>query len=646
MSMRIAALLLAVVALGRPCSAAEEAPLRIGIDGRVRTLDPHEATGSMELQVAEACFEGLTFIDPETLRPAPGVAASWTVSADRLHWTFTLREEARWSDGRPVTATDFARSFRRSLHPALDSAWAFILHSIAGVRAYNAHGHAAEAIARTLHDRSFVQHLRAFATAHPKGVDRATWRAWPWSSALPDALATATEPLAREAWLGRRAQWSARDLETLATSLTAAAQRLRQSASAAKTAFGVTRGIIPVSERVLRIELEEPEPFLLQFLAMPCAAPVPPEVYAAPPRPPTTRPTKAARKTRWWEASDVVVNGPYKPVEFRASRTPGVRLEANPKYWNAGAIRQARIDVMTVKDPKAGLQQFVEGALDWSQSWPFEMVRALRKADTFRLCESQTVYYYLFQCEHPGLTDPRVRRALAQAIDREALLGKVLRGFGRPAETLVPAALPGYGGPSAGLPFAPERARALLASAGHAAGKGLPEIVLLFNAHQQHRAVAEFVAAAWREKLGLRVSLRRETWPRYLEARRTGDYAVARMGWIGDYADPLSFLALFESDDPGNVGQWSNAAFDGLLAKARAEPDMAKRLGHLAEAERVLLIEGTPCAPLYWYQTGDLVQPWVRGFRTQAEPTTPPGPRVHNVQGLHPFRGLWVERPK
>jgi oligopeptide transport system substrate-binding protein len=55
--------------------------------------------------------------DPGTGQPAPGVARSWEVSSDRRTYTFHLRPEARWSDGRPVTAEDFIRSAQRLLNP-------------------------------------------------------------------------------------------------------------------------------------------------------------------------------------------------------------------------------------------------------------------------------------------------------------------------------------------------------------------------------------------------------------------------------------------------------------------------------------------------------------------------------------------------
>jgi len=81
------------------------------------TLDPHLMTGLPEMRLAEALFEGLVTYDPSDLTPRPGVAESWDVSDGGLIYTFHLREDAKWSDGKAVTAHDFLSSWKRSLNP-------------------------------------------------------------------------------------------------------------------------------------------------------------------------------------------------------------------------------------------------------------------------------------------------------------------------------------------------------------------------------------------------------------------------------------------------------------------------------------------------------------------------------------------------
>jgi oligopeptide transport system substrate-binding protein len=102
----------------------------------VATLDPALMTSLQDGRVAAALFEGLTVLDPHTLKARPGIAESWTVSEDGLTYTFTLRPAARWSDGQPVTADDFVYAWRRALDPATGAEYAYMLYPIRGARNY------------------------------------------------------------------------------------------------------------------------------------------------------------------------------------------------------------------------------------------------------------------------------------------------------------------------------------------------------------------------------------------------------------------------------------------------------------------------------------------------------------------------------
>ena len=95
------------------------------------TLDPALITGQPEGRIVNALFEGLLRFDRHG-KSIPGVASSWEVSEDRRTYVFHLRPEARWSDGRRVTARDFMESWRRTLDPATASAYSYQLFSVDG----------------------------------------------------------------------------------------------------------------------------------------------------------------------------------------------------------------------------------------------------------------------------------------------------------------------------------------------------------------------------------------------------------------------------------------------------------------------------------------------------------------------------------
>jgi oligopeptide transport system substrate-binding protein len=113
--------------------------------GEVTTLDPARMTALQDGRVAAALFEGLAVLDPRSLEPRPGVAERWDVSDDGRTYAFHLRADARWSDGRPVTAEDFAYAWRRALDPATAAEYAYMLYPIRGAKAYyEAAAHAAD----------------------------------------------------------------------------------------------------------------------------------------------------------------------------------------------------------------------------------------------------------------------------------------------------------------------------------------------------------------------------------------------------------------------------------------------------------------------------------------------------------------------
>lgn len=101
------------------------------------TIDPNMATGNVEMLHIMALFEGLTVYDPKDLSPRPGVAEKWVTSPDGKTYTFTLRKDAQWSDGTPVTAADFVYSYERILNPKNGAKYANILYPIKNAEAYN-----------------------------------------------------------------------------------------------------------------------------------------------------------------------------------------------------------------------------------------------------------------------------------------------------------------------------------------------------------------------------------------------------------------------------------------------------------------------------------------------------------------------------
>jgi oligopeptide transport system substrate-binding protein len=100
-------------------------------------LDPGLMSGVYESHVGRALFEGLVGNDPQTAAPIPGAATHWDLSKDQRVYTFHIRQNAKWSDGSPLTAQDFAYAWERVLRPATGSKYAFALYYIKNAQVYN-----------------------------------------------------------------------------------------------------------------------------------------------------------------------------------------------------------------------------------------------------------------------------------------------------------------------------------------------------------------------------------------------------------------------------------------------------------------------------------------------------------------------------
>jgi len=111
--------------------------VRLGNGAEPKELDPSKSTGVPESHILDNLFEGLTSLDPVTLTELPGVAHKWGKSKDGLTYTFHLRKDAKWSDGKPLVAQDFVWSWARALSPALASEYAYQLHYIKNGKAFN-----------------------------------------------------------------------------------------------------------------------------------------------------------------------------------------------------------------------------------------------------------------------------------------------------------------------------------------------------------------------------------------------------------------------------------------------------------------------------------------------------------------------------
>ena len=123
-------ILTGVIFFTAPFAASDSGrELIIANAGEPETLDPHRYNLRLEETLLNDLFVGLTTFDAAG-NIVPGSATSWQTSEDGLTWTFNLRPDLTWSDGQPLTATDFVASFRRLQDPKTAASLAYFMHML------------------------------------------------------------------------------------------------------------------------------------------------------------------------------------------------------------------------------------------------------------------------------------------------------------------------------------------------------------------------------------------------------------------------------------------------------------------------------------------------------------------------------------
>jgi len=277
------------------------------------------------------------------------------------------------------------------------------------------------------------------------------------------------------------------------------------------------------------------------------------------------------------------------------------------------------------------LNMYLTGKADWITDVPTSVAKQLMEKfpKEFEPTPMLGTYFYRFNTTKPPMNDERIRRALTLAVDRKAIVETVARMGQVPARSLVPPGLKGYQ-PAECEPEDIAKAKQLLAEAGYPDGRGFPAFDILYNTQEAHKNIAEMIQDGWKRKLGIDVGLRNQEWGVFLDTVRLKDYQAARGSWIGDYADPNTFLEMFMSDNENNQTGWKNDEYDKLMNAATSELDSAKRATLLRDAETILMRE-LPVLPIYYYVSRDMVRPYVRGFHK-------------NVRDEHPLWAISIDQ--
>ena len=365
-------------------------------------------------------------------------------------------------------------------------------------------------------------------------------------------------------------------------------------------------GVSVIDAATLRLTLERPTPYLLSLAAHPTWFPVHQATIEKFGR-------RDQRSTLWTRPGNLVGNGAFVLEEW----SPNARIivAKNPHYWNAAHNQLERVVFLPTENPDVEERNFRAGQVHITYGLPTEKIAVYRERspDQLRRDPFLQTFFLRFNVTKPPFDNPKVRRALALAIDRDALTQHVLREAYLPAPSLTPPDCAGYTS-HARVAVDYAAARTLLEEAGYPGGKGLPSFELQLRNDDLQPKVAEAIQAMWQRELGVHATLgpiEQKTW---LQNQQTLNYSAVFSGWAGDFADPATFLELFVTGGGNNWTGWGDPAYDREIQAAARTADPTARLAHFQTAEARLL-EEAPITPLYFGARVYAIHPAVKNWQ-------------------------------
>ncbi|WP_201456986.1 peptide ABC transporter substrate-binding protein [Chlamydia sp. 17-3921] len=340
-------------------------------------------------------------------------------------------------------------------------------------------------------------------------------------------------------------------------------------------------GIYAKDETTLEISLEKPITYFLEILAHPTFYPV----------------HKSLRE--YYKNSKKsflnVSNGPFILKKYQPQNS--LILEKNTRYYDFHSVYLETITFKVVTDPRTALKLLQNQTIDligapWSSAIIKEAQKKLpqEKVHTYPVFGTTMLIYNFAK---PLLQNKALRKALAYAIDKEALLQFV--NLGKPAHSLIPPGLSQLPAPTfLSLEERHTKARQYFEEAKkELSDKQLAELYLLYPVEANNfSAIAQNIQQQIKKVLGLHIPIQGTEYHCFLEQRKHGDFFIATGGWIAEYQNPMTFLAIL--GDPHDLTKWKNHDYETFLK-------IQKELGGSENTKlaETLIDQEMPIIPLY-----------------------------------------------
>lgn len=281
-------------------------------------------------------------------------------------------------------------------------------------------------------------------------------------------------------------------------------------------------------------------------------------------------------------ATHPIGTGPFRFLGQKSGDS--ISLGANEDYWG-GTPGVPGVTFRFISEPSTALSALQAGEVDWTDSVPPQRVAQLRDDDSLELAvtPSNDYWYLALNAAREPWNDVRVRRAVAHAVDRAAIVQATSYGTAAANQLAIPEGNPWF---TAYDRYADDgadgldTARALLQEAGSAPGA----LDMLVTTEYPETVTAAQIIADNLAPLGFSVNIRTVDFATWLDEQNSGNFDMLMMGWLGNIDPDDFYYAQHHTDGTSNAQKFSDPEVDRLLDAGRVETDENARKSVYAQA--------------------------------------------------------------
>ncbi len=373
-------------------------------------------------------------------------------------------------------------------------------------------------------------------------------------------------------------------------------------------------GVTAVDDKTLQVELNVPVSYFLSLMYFPTFYPVNEAFY------------ESVGDVYGTSPETVLSNGAFVLDDYEPAAN-AFHLTKNEDYWDAARVSLPGLNYQLVQDSQQALQNYQLGVLDTTLV-NGEQVDQVKDDPEFQTIGAGYLWYVSpNQDKAPELANLNIRLALTHAINREAITEDVLKDGSLPTYTAVP---PQFAAGPDGSDFSadqelfaevcsydPDKAAEYWAAGLEELGIEGLDVEMVVDADDAPQKVAQVLKEQWETTLpGFTVTLVIEPKKQRVEDMQEGDFDLGLTRWGPDYADPMTYLGMWITDNSNNYGLWSSEDYDAIIAECTTGDlctDAEGRWARLYDAEQIVMDEAV-IFPLYTQANAEMLSSAVTGI--------------------------------